>query len=99
MTARTHTYYDANNNPVIFGQDMQAWQWKKEMPDFDLPPRIRGTLGYVYGWLDKGKVPVHRVVAYKTHSPSRHKCGAKCRNAKGPNCECVCGGEFHGIDS
>ena len=28
--------------------------------------------------------------------PSNHKCGGKCRSAKGPNCECACGGEQHG---
>lgn len=25
-----------------------------------------------------------------------HKCGAKCRNSKGPNCDCSCGGRNHG---
>jgi hypothetical protein len=25
-----------------------------------------------------------------------HKCGAKCRNATGPSCECSCKGEHHG---
>jgi len=27
-----------------------------------------------------------------------HACGAKCRGAKGPNCECQCGGENHGMN-
>ena len=30
-----------------------------------------------------------------TKNPSV-KCGAKCRNAKGGECECECGGEHHG---
>lgn len=39
--------------------------------------------------------PVTRVIKYKSR-PSLHKCGDKCRSAKGPNCECECGGQFHG---
>ena len=100
MAARTFTYYDADGNelsgPIL---DMQAWEWKKKMPEFDLPRRIKGTLGYVRGYLNGVATPVHRVVAFKNHNPSLHKCGARCRNAKGPNCECSCGGEFHGADS
>lgn len=40
-------------------------------------------------------LPVTRIVA---HNPagSLHKCGSKCRSAKGSNCECSCRGEFHG---
>jgi hypothetical protein len=36
-----------------------------------------------------------RKIDYKKN-PSLHKCGDKCRNAKGPNCECACGGHNHG---
>lgn len=28
----------------------------------------------------------------------RIKCGPKCRSAKGPDCECSCGGQNHGED-
>jgi hypothetical protein len=27
---------------------------------------------------------------------SDHECGPKCRNSKGPNCECSCAGKNHG---
>lgn len=40
-------------------------------------------------------VPVTRVIFFKKH-PSLHKCDARCRHAKGSNCECSCGGQFHG---
>lgn len=40
-------------------------------------------------------LPVTRTIYYKSN-PSLHKCDARCRNAKGSNCECSCGGEFHG---
>jgi hypothetical protein len=38
-------------------------------------------------------VSMRRVVG--TYSPD-HKCGAKCRNATGPACECSCRGKHHG---
>ena len=38
------------------------------------------------------EVRVTRVVATVTE----HTCGAKCRNSKGPNCDCSCGGKNHG---
>ena len=40
-------------------------------------------------------LPVTRKIFYKSN-PSLHKCDARCRHAKGHNCECSCGGEFHG---
>jgi hypothetical protein len=40
-------------------------------------------------------VPVTRLVFFKSN-PSLHKCDARCQHAKGHNCECSCGGEFHG---
>ena len=35
------------------------------------------------------------------HIKSNHptECGDRCRGAKGADCDCKCGGEFHGIDS
>lgn len=38
---------------------------------------------------------VERTINRKDN-PSNHKCGDKCRNAKGFSCECSCGGKFHG---
>lgn len=43
-------------------------------------------------------LPVTRRIEYKSN-PSKHKCGPRCRSAKGHQCECECGGEFHGINS
>jgi len=45
---------------------------------------------------EKGEIrPVTRMVRFfKTSKP--HKCGARCRQAKGGDCECECGGKFHG---
>lgn len=39
--------------------------------------------------------PVTRRILRKAN-PSNHECDARCRNAKGFNCECSCGGKFHG---
>lgn len=47
--------------------------------------------------LTSGFLPVTRSITYKTNG-SNHKCGARCRSAKGHNCECECGGRNHGID-
>lgn len=43
----------------------------------------------------EGALPVTRVIYRKTN-PSNHKCGARCRHAKGGQCECECGGKYHG---
>lgn len=40
-------------------------------------------------------LPVTRCIHY-SDKPSLHKCGGKCRSAKGHDCECSCGGQFHG---
>ena len=33
---------------------------------------------------------------FRKANPSNHKCGARCRNSKGGQCECECGGKYHG---
>lgn len=43
-------------------------------------------------------VPVTRRICYKTNG-TKHECGPRCRGAKGHNCECSCGGQFHGVDA
>lgn len=35
-------------------------------------------------------------VIFRKSNPSNHKCDARCRHAKGGNCECSCGGKYHG---
>lgn len=39
-----------------------------------------------------------RVIFFQKN-PSLHKCNAKCQAARGPNCECSCGGANHGSKS
>ena len=41
------------------------------------------------------ELPANRRISYKLR-PSLHKCDARCTNAKGFNCECSCGGQYHG---
>lgn len=36
-----------------------------------------------------------RIVEYSV-TPSRHRCDARCQNARGRECECACGGVHHG---
>jgi len=40
-------------------------------------------------------IPITRKIDFKCN-PSLHKCDARCRNAKGKNCECSCRGKNHG---
>lgn len=40
-------------------------------------------------------LPVTRSIRYSL-TPSKHRCDARCINAKGHNCECACGGKHHG---
>lgn len=43
-------------------------------------------------------LPITRTIYFKSH-PSLHKCDSRCRSAKGHDCECSCGGQFHGADA
>jgi hypothetical protein len=38
---------------------------------------------------------VERTIQRKAN-PSNHKCSDRCRSAKGHQCECECGGKYHG---
>lgn len=38
---------------------------------------------------------VDRTIDYKA-TPSRHRCDARCEDARGHDCECACGGVNHG---
>lgn len=62
-------------------------------------PGIKGirydSFARIVGRLDGVLVPITRRVFFKSN-PSLHKCDARCRNAKGHNCECSCGGKNHG---
>ena len=56
-----------------------------------------GTEAFWVGRTAEGKeLPVTRIIGYSSN-PSLHACNAKCQNATGPNCECICGGANHGI--
>lgn len=42
-------------------------------------------------------MPVTRRVFWNQQG-KQHKCGPRCRSAKGHDCECECGGKNHGVD-
>lgn len=95
--ARNYSYYDSDGNELVAPHSCPSrWAWDQAMPDVE-PPRWFKGFGYVYGYLDGVRTPVARIVAYKAKDPSLHKCDARCRNAKGPNCECSCRGKNHGL--
>ena len=37
------------------------------------------------------------LIAYYTSDGCEGRCDAKCYNATGPDCECICGGANHGV--
>jgi hypothetical protein len=37
------------------------------------------------------------LIAYYNSDGCVGRCDAKCYNAKGPKCECICGGANHGV--
>jgi hypothetical protein len=58
-----------------------------------------GALG-MYTHQMQGTCVCGRVVqcelVYQGKKASKHKCSGICRSAKGPSCDCLCGGENHG---
>lgn len=69
---------------------------------------VRATDGQIYTMDSNGtdmvKLPIRcsgthwcrlqRV--YEGRKQSKHECGARCRNATGPSCDCKCRGQHHG---
>lgn len=97
MAARTYTYYTADNQTVEGVHSFPSrWSWDQAMPGVE-PGRWFKGYGYIYGYINKQRVPVARMVAYKNHNPSLHECDGRCMSAKGHNCECECGGLNHGV--
>jgi hypothetical protein len=77
-----------------------AFHVKKENSAGCVPLKLTGYSGNVVlaGYPLEGQggpLPITRVIFIK-ENPSMHKCGAKCRHAKGSSCDCECGGQFHG---
>ena len=94
-------YYDNNNNKVNYVScaSYLPERYESRLTDSSEAKNIKGY-GYVYGMDDNGNyVRVNRVVEYKVKNPSKHVCGARCRGAKCHNCECECGGLYHGADA
>lgn len=70
---------------------------KKFFAQFGFVSRFVRYDGYSM-WIAKENneiLPVTRII-YRKSNPSMHKCDARCQHAKGHNCECSCGGQFHG---
>jgi hypothetical protein len=51
---------------------------------------------FAVGRAADGKLYAADRLIFRKTNPSNHKCGARCRHAKGGNCECACGGKYHG---
>ena len=96
-----------SNDTLLYGtiQGMKNAEFAETFPGVQGKRYDSFSMMVMHSAEDKGKLmsqhgpvmPLTRIVDYKTNG-SKHECGAKCRNAKGPNCECSCKGEYHGID-
>lgn len=86
------------------GETELAQAWTEDMrkiralhPEAGKLKRIDSFSAWVGGerYSRENFLPVTRIVH---HNPagSLHKCGSRCRSAKGSDCECSCRGEFHG---
>lgn len=63
--------------------------------DFMKPIPVVDSRTYAIGAIGSSVRPItRRVIFTETDRPT--KCGAMCRNAKGPMCDCSCKGENHG---
>ena len=102
---RESQYYSGNTGLYGTVQPMRNSDFLAKFPDVKGKRYDSFSMMVMHSAEDKGKLlsehspilPVTRIVYYKTNG-SKHKCGARCRNAKGPNCECSCNGESHGAD-
>lgn len=75
--------------PVLNEQFLAIGGIKSKHNYFDSFKRLAGKD------TDGQLLPVTRSIQY-SEKPSLHSCGSKCRNAKGHDCECECGGKNHG---
>ncbi len=65
---------------------------------YDIRDRGRSHQADVMGDLRCPKCTCNlpKSVRVNGHYSEAHKCDARCMGAKGPNCDCQCGGENHG---
>lgn len=81
-------------------EELKGGLWTLRNAEFAAKfPGVKGVKSDSFAMLtirnEQGEFPVTRII-YRKANPSLHKCDARCRHAKGRNCECSCGGKFHG---
>ena len=59
--------------------------------------RIESSAGWIPSTRCECGAIVKLAVVHGSYDP-HIECGAKCRNAVGPSCDCSCGGANHGIN-
>lgn len=80
--------------------ELQGFRYMKNAAFAAAFPSIAGkrvdSFSKLVGFSDGKALPVTRIIDFKKN-PSLHVCDARCRHAKNGNCECSCGGKFHGV--
>lgn len=88
-------YFDASGNRATNVYCTDRIDFAKKFPGF-VPHKSAARSGHRFiGRVDGADVAIMRAIEFKAN-PSLHQCGAKCRHAKGGQCECSCGGKYHG---
>lgn len=57
---------------------------------------VRNGIARAIGYAPDGRLVEADRLIYRPTAPSNHKCGPRCRAAKGRDCQCSCGGLHHG---
>ena len=95
-------YFHGDKELFICGDRMSLIEAREQYPQFKRFARVDSfdcVAGCLLGEesIRHAKIyPATRKVFFNLYG-SKHKCDARCRNAKGHNCECSCGGENHGV--
>lgn len=95
----TTAKYYSGTEEVQWPHAMKNTQFAEQFPEvvgkrYD---SFNRWIGYRVQETGKTLLPVTRIILFKKN-PSLHECGPRCRSAKGPSCECSCGGQFHGAN-
>lgn len=97
----THRYFSGSVEikgayPIAKAQVRAKFPLPLKIKCYDSSSYFCGTADGKYNFSEY--LPVTRIIRHNEHG-TLHECGSKCRNAKGGDCECSCGGVYHGVNS
>jgi hypothetical protein len=98
--ANMQHFYDGPDGAILLTGNIQAMrdaECAARFPGIRAKSYQRGYSRMVMFAPGRGNelFPVTRIIERKSN-PSNHKCGPRCQNATGFQCECACKGKNHG---